>query len=66
MNNDNGFDLLIDVVFEMSSQLGGLGPKYQDLVISFHLAEGEALPQLHPRDLHIKSENFLLQDKQDK
>ena len=50
----------------MSSPLGGLGPKYQDIVISFHLAEGEALPQFHPRDLHIKSENFLLQDKQDK
>ena len=25
-NNDNGFDLLVSVVFTMSPQLGGLGP----------------------------------------
>ena len=37
MNIDNGFDLLVAVIFAMSTQLGGLGPKYQDLVISFCL-----------------------------
>ena len=35
MNNDNGFGLIIAVVFVMIPQLGGLGPKSQDLVISF-------------------------------
>ena len=34
MNNDNGFDLVIYVDFYMSPQLGGLGHKAQDLVIS--------------------------------
>ena len=33
MNNDNGFDLIIAVVFAISTQLGGFGPKSQDLVI---------------------------------
>ena len=61
MNNDNIFDLLIDVVFAMSTQLGGIGPKYQDLVVYFCLGEGENLPQFHLRDIHIRSENFLLQ-----
>ena len=35
MNTDTGFELLVDVVFAMIPQLGLLGPKYQDLVISF-------------------------------
>ena len=61
MNNDNGFDLLIAVVFATSPQLGGLGPKAQDLVIYFRLGEGETLPQLHLRALHNRSENFLFQ-----
>ena len=39
MHNDNGFYLLISVVFAMSPQLGGLGTKYQDLVIPFFLGE---------------------------
>ena len=64
MNNDNGFDLLIDIVFATSPELGGLGPKAEDFVISFFLAEGETLPQFHPRHLLIISEIFLLQDKQ--
>ena len=51
MNNDNSFDLLISVVFSRSPQLGRLGPKAQDLVISFCLDEGEAIPQFHLRDL---------------
>ena len=63
MNNDNGFDLLIAVVFAMSPQLGLLGPKAQDLVISFRLGEGETLAQLHLRYIQIRDEIFLLQDK---
>ena len=47
----------------MSSPLGGLGPKYQDIVISFCLYEGENIPQFHLRALHIRSENILFQDK---
>ena len=63
MKNDNIFDLIIAVVFSMSTQLGGIGPKYQDLVISFCLGEGETLPQFHLRDLQIRSDNLLLLDK---
>ena len=40
-NNDNGFDLLIAVVFAMIPQLGRLGPKHQDLVIPFSLGSEE-------------------------
>ena len=63
MNNDNDFDLLIDVVFAMSTQIGGLGTKAQEPVIYFCLGECETLPQLHLRALQIRSEMFLLQDK---
>ena len=44
MNNDNGSDLLIAVFLAMSNQLGGLGPRSQDLVVSFRLGEVESLP----------------------
>ena len=44
MNNDNGFDLLIAVVFDMSTQIVGIGTKAQDIVISFRLGEGEDIP----------------------
>ena len=44
MNNYNGFDHLIYVFFSVSPQLGGLGPKSQDLVIPFFLGKGETLP----------------------
>ena len=47
----------------MSNQLGVLRPKTQDLVISFCLCKGETIPQFHLRALHLRSENFLLQDK---
>ena len=63
MNNDNGFDLLIDAVFATSPQLGGIGPKPQDLVISFHLGEVENHTKFHIRDIQIRSENFLLQNQ---
>ena len=63
MNNENGFDLLITVVFSVSPQLIVLRPKFQYLVISFLLGEGETLPQFHLRALHIRSEIFLLQDE---
>ena len=63
MNNDNGFDLLIDVVFGMGTQIGRIVPKHQDLVISFSLGEGENIPKFHLRALQIRGENFLLQDK---
>ena len=52
----NGFYLLITIVFALSPQLGGLGPKYQDLFIPFHLGEGKTLPDFHLRDLTIRSE----------
>ena len=44
MNNYNGFDYLIAVVFAMSLQPVGLGPKDQGLMISFRLVEVENLP----------------------
>ena len=51
MNIDNGFDLLVAVVIAIIPQLGGLGPKAQDLVISFHLGEGVTLPRFYIRSL---------------
>ena len=39
INIDNVFGLLLDVVFSMSPQLGWVGPKAQDLVISFFPVE---------------------------
>ena len=63
MNNYNGSDLIIGVLFAMSPQLGVIGPEAQDLMISFILGEGETFPQFHLGYLHIRSEIFLLQDK---
>ena len=51
MNNDDGFELLIDVVFAMIPSPGGLGPKSQDLVVSFSHGERETLPKSDLRDL---------------
>ena len=47
----------------MSNQLGVLGPKSQDLAISFCIGKGENILQSHLRALQIRSENFLLQDE---
>ena len=47
----------------MITQLGRLGPKAQDLVITFRFCEGKTLPQLHFRALQIRSKIFLLQDE---
>ena len=63
MNNYNVFDLLIAVVFNMSPQLGVLGPKDQYLGISFCLGELEALPKFHLKALQIRSKIFLSQDQ---
>ena len=56
MNYDNGFELTIAVVFYMRPQLGGLGPKSQDLVIPFCLGEVEYLPDFNLRYLAIRIE----------
>ena len=61
MNNDNGFDLIIAIVFAMITQQWGLGTKYKYLVVSFCLGAGKNLPQFHLRALQIRGENFLLQ-----
>ena len=63
MNIDNIFELLVAVVFSTSPQLGELGPKYQDLVISFGLGVGETLQQFHLISLQERSEFFLLNDE---
>ena len=63
MNPDNRFELLGDVVFEMSTEIGGIGPKSQDLVIYFHLVKVETLPQLHFRYLQSRSNLFLLNNE---
>ena len=47
----------------MITQLGGIGYKAQDLVISFSPGEVETLPRFHLRYFHIISEIFLFQDK---
>ena len=62
MNNDNGFDILITVFFDMITQLGGLGLKAHDLVLYFRLGEGKKIHQFRIRALQIRSEIFLLQD----
>ena len=60
MHCDNVFELIIAAVFATSPQLGGLGPKYQDLVIPFCLRDGERLPDFHLGSLSIKSELVLM------
>ena len=60
MNNDNVSDLIISVVFAMSTQLGGIGPKFQELVISFCLGEEKNLSQFLLRALQVRSEMLLL------
>ena len=60
MHYYNGFELLIAFSFSAIPQLGGIGPKAQDLVISFCLGEGESLPYFHLRDLSIRSELVLM------
>ena len=39
MNIENGFDLIVGVLFTNIPQLGGIGNKSQGLVISFCLVE---------------------------
>ena len=63
MHSENGFELLIAVVFSVIPQLGGLGPKDQDIVIPFWLGEVESLPDFHLRDLGIRSEILFMRDQ---
>ena len=63
MNIDNCFELLISVVVDIIPQLGGLGPKFRYLVISFCHGEGENLSQFHLRALKARSVFFLLKDE---
>ena len=51
MNNDNGFDIFVNVVFATSPQLGVFGPIPQDRLIYLFLGEGETLPQFYLRAL---------------
>ena len=44
MKNDNGFELLIDVVFVMIPQLGRFGTKAQEIVIPFCIGKEEKIP----------------------
>ena len=60
MNIDNGFDIIVAVVFDMITQLEVLGPKSQDLVILFWLGEGEYLPELHLQYLQPRREIYIL------
>ena len=60
MHYDNGFEIIIAVVLSMVPQLGGLGPKAQDLVIPFRLGEVEPLPYIHLISLAIRSELVLI------
>ena len=48
--------LLLQFFFAMSPQLGGLGPKYQDLVIPFNPGEVEPSSNFYHRALAIISE----------
>ena len=62
MNNNNGFDPLIYVIFAMSPQLGVLRPKAQDIMILFRLSEVETIPKFNLRALQIISKIFPTQD----
>ena len=50
------------VVFAMSTQLGGIGPKYQDLVTLFQILNSEPLPAFHLQALQARRKNYLLYD----
>ena len=50
------------VLFDMSPQLGGIVPKFQDLVTSFQLIECESLPGFHLQSLQPKIEIYKLND----
>ena len=63
MHYDNGFEILITVVFVMSPQLGVLGPKAQDLLIPFRIGEGEPLSDFHLIALAIINELVLMRDQ---
>ena len=63
INIDNRFDLIFNALFAMSTQLGGIGIKYQYLVISFFLDKGKTLTQFHFRVLQAQSDIFMLTDE---
>ena len=60
MYYDNGFELLVVIVFSMIPQLGVSGPKSQDLAIPFFLGEVKYLPYFLLRALEIRSELVLM------
>ena len=60
MHYDNGFEILLAVVFAMSPQLGVLGPKAQDFVTPFCLSEVEPISDFHLIALVIRSELVLI------
>ena len=63
MYYDNGFEILIDVFFVISPQLGVIGPISQDLVIPFRLCEGEPLSDFHLRALSIRRKLLFIRDQ---
>ena len=63
INIDNGFYLLVSVVFAMSPQYGGLGTKDQYILISFCFGEGGTIPQFYLRVLQARSGFVLLNDE---
>ena len=63
MNIDNEFDLIVAVAFSTSPQLGGIGFRSQEILISFFLGERDTLPQLKFRDIQSRSGNFLMNYK---
>ena len=58
MNNVNIFDLIIYVVFDMIPQLGGIGPKSEDIVIPFRLGKGEIFQKNNPHSSSYQKWNF--------
>ena len=63
MDIDNGFELIVVVVFAMINELRGLGLKDQDLVISFGFDKVEYLSQFHLRYLQARRKFYLLNDE---
>ena len=59
----NEFELIVAVVFNVIPRIGGIGPKFQDLVIPFCLGEGYSPTEFHLRALTINTELILMKDK---
>ena len=55
MHIENAFDLHVTILFSIIPQLGVIGSKSQDFLISFCLGKVESLPKFRLRDIQERS-----------